>query len=47
MENKNVYLFWKNISTQRFKDRGFKSKDSALEFLNFMDKNVKDFNNSP
>ena len=47
MENKNIFFTWKNIPTKRFKDRGFKSKESALEFLNFLDKNVKDFNNSP
>jgi hypothetical protein len=47
MENKKIFFTWKNIPTKRFKDRGFKSKESALEFLNFLDKNVKDFNNSP
>ena len=47
MENKNIFFTWKNIPTKRFKDRGFKSKESVLEFLKFLDKNVKDFNNSP
>ena len=48
MEEKNIFFTWKNIPTKRFKDRGFKSKESALTFLTeILDKKVTDFKNSP